>query len=102
MLTPKPTPKGRRMTPLINAASSPKIASAVSGLAGTVNLYLWKVQSAGSWVVENINFMSGVVGISISIAIFCMQKRKIKRELEIANEEHAAKMRTYELRAPGR
>ena len=102
MLTPKPTPKGRHMTPLINAASSPKIASAVSGLAGTVNLYLWKVQSAGGWVVENINFMSGVVGISISIAIFCMQRRKIKRELEIANEEHAAKMRTYERRATDR
>lgn len=90
------------MTPLINAASSPKTASAVSGLAGTVNLYLWQVQSAGSWVVENINFMSGVVGISISIAIFCMQKRKIKRELEIANEEHAAKMESYKRRATDR
>ena len=102
MLTPKPTPKGRHMTPLINAASSPKIASAVSGLAGTVNLYLWKMQTAGSWVVENINFMSGVVGISISIAIFCMQRRKIKREIEIANEEHATKMESYKRRATDR
>ena len=90
------------MTPLLDAASSPKISSAVSGLAGTVNLYLWQVQSAGSWVVENINFMSGVVGISISIAIFCVQRRKIKREIEIANEEHAAKMRTYKRRATDR
>ena len=102
MLTPKPTPKGRHMTPLTNAASSPKTACAVSGLAGTVNLYLWKVQSAGGWVVENINFISGVVGVSISIAIFCMQKRKIKRELEIANEEHAAKMRAFKRHAAGR
>ena len=90
------------MTPLINAASSPKIASAVSGLAGTVNLYLWKMQTAGSWVIENINFISGVVGISISIAIFCMQRRKIKREIEIADAEHAAKMRAYERRATDR
>ena len=90
------------MTPLINAASSPKIASAVSGSAGTLNLYLWKMHAAGSWAIENINFISGVVGLSISIAIFCMQRRKIKRELEIANEEHAAKMRTYKRRATGR
>ena len=90
------------MTPLLDAASSPKIASAVSGLAGTVNLYLWKVQSAGSWVVENINFMSGVIGISISISIFCMQRRKIKRELEIADAEHAAKMESYKRRATDR
>ena len=90
------------MTPLINAASSPKTACAVPGLAGTVNLYLWNVQSAGGWVVENLNFMSGVVGILISVAIFCMQRRKIKRELEIANEEHAAKMRAFKRRAAGR
>ena len=65
-------------------------------------MYLWKMHAAGSWVVENINFISGVVGISISLAIFCMQRRKIKRELEIANEEHAAKMRAYERRATDR
>ena len=102
MLTPKPTPKGRHMTPLINAASSPKIASAVAGVSGTVNLYLWKMHAAGSWLVENINFISGVVGISISIAIFCMQRRKIKRELEIADAEHAAKMRSFKRRATDR
>jgi len=102
MLTPKPMPKATNMTPIINAASSPKIASAVSGAAGTLNLYLWKMHAAGSWLIENINFISGVVGISISIAIFCMQKRKIKREMQIADEEHAAKMRAFKRRSTDR
>ena len=96
------TAKVRHMTPLINAASNPKAAGAASGLIGTLNLYLWRLHEAGAWVFENINFISGVVGISISIAIFCMQRRKLKCELEIANEEHAAKMRPFKRRATDR
>lgn len=103
MLTPKPTPEGRHMfTPILDAASSPKAASAIAGALGTGNLYLWKMQAAGSWLIENINFISGVVGISISIAIFCMQRSKIKRELEIANAEHAAKMKDFKRRSTDR
>lgn len=102
ILTDQPTTKPK-MTPIASAVmESPKVASATTGLLGMLNLYLGSLHSAGVWFFQNINYISGFVGLVLSIAIYCMQRKKLAREMEIANEEHAATMKLMRRRQTDR